>query len=343
MKMSLLSSGHLAIWSYMTTVVAILAAVIPALVYGWLIWWLDRYEKEPLWLISVAFLWGSLPAIGLSILFEVVLQVPLAHSTLGPDLAAWGLAAVVEEPIKAMALIGLFLYMPQEVDDPLDGIVYGSLVGFGFSMTENALYFLHYSANLGALFWVRSIFFGLNHAFFTSLVGLALGAVRYQRARGFKIGAFATGLALAILFHMLHNYAAQFRLPGLFFSWLVQASGVIVILAVAVLAWRNERHWIELELRDEISSGVISAADYAEVTSSTQRVRRQLFALVRGGWAAYSKVRRFHHLATELAFCKSQLRLNDRYRSRNDRDQLRSELTQLRSALEHAEQAWGRL
>ncbi len=319
----------------MTTFTAILAAAIPALCYGWLIWWLDRYEKEPLWLIALAFLWGSLPAIGLSVLFEVVLEIPLAHSTIGPDLAAWGLAAVVEEPIKAVALIGLFLFMRREFDGPLDGIVYGSLVGFGFSMTENALYFLSYSANLGGLFWVRSIFFGLNHAFFTSLVGLALGAVRYQRVRGFKVGAFAVGLALAILFHTLHNYAVQFRLPGLFFSWLVQSSGVLVILAVAVLAWRNERHWIEFELRDEMSAGLISAADYAEVTSSTQRVRRQLLALRHGGWAGYSKIRRFHHLATELAFCKSQLRLNDRYRSCADRDQLRAELSQLRSALDH--------
>src|SRR5512144_597912 len=123
----------------MITLIAILAAAVPALVYGWLIWWLDRYEKEPLWLIAVAFLWGSLPAIGLSVLFEVVLQVPLASSTIGPDLASWGLAALVEEPIKALALVGLFLFMRREFDGPLDGIVYGSLVGFGFSMTENAL------------------------------------------------------------------------------------------------------------------------------------------------------------------------------------------------------------
>ena len=338
-----MSPCRLTILPHMTTVVAILAAVIPALVYGWLIWWLDRYEKEPFWLIAVAFLWGSLPAIGLSVLFEVVLQVPLAQSTIGPDLASWGLAAVVEEPIKALALIGLFLFMRKEFDGPLDGIVYGSLVGFGFSMTENALYFLHYSSDLGGLFWVRSIFFGLNHALFTSLVGLALGAVRYQRARGFTVGAFAAGLAAAILFHTLHNYAVQFRLPGLFLSWLVQSSGVLVILAVAMLAWRNERHWIELELRDEMQAGVISAADYREVTSSAQRVRRQLLALLRGGWGGYRNVRRFHQLATELAFCKSQLRLQDSYRSCDDRDRLREEVARLRLVVEHAEQVWGRL
>ena len=318
----------------MTTAIAILAAAIPTLAYGWLIWWLDRYEKEPLWLMAVAFLWGSLPAIGLSVLFEVVLEMPLAQSTIGPDLASWGVAAVVEEPIKALALIGLFVFVRREFDGPLDGIVYGALVGFGFSMTENALYYLYNSANLGGLFWVRSIFFGLNHAFFTSLVGLSLGAVRYQRAAGMKVGALAGGLALAILFHTLHNYAVQFRLPGLFLSWLIQSGGVIVILAVAVLAWRKERHWIEQELREEIETGVISADEYREVTSSTQRVRQQVRALRHGGWGGYRKVRRFHYLATELAFCKSQLRLNDSYHSCEDRDRLRSELALLRSPRE---------
>lgn len=318
----------------MSVLVAILAAAIPTLAYGWLIWWLDRYEKEPLWLIGVAFLWGSLPAIGLSAWFELVLQVPLSGSTIGPDVTAWGLAALVEEPIKALALVALFLFVRREFDGPLDGIVYGSLVGFGFSMTENALYFLHYAAGLGGLFWVRSILFGLNHAFFTSMVGLALGAVRYRTARGAQLSALAAGLGLAILFHTLHNYAVQFSIVGLFFSWLVQSSGVLVILAVAVLAWRNERGWIERELSDEIQAGVISAADYAEVSSSTRRVRHQLRALLRGGWAGYRQVRQFHQLATELAFCKSQLRLNDRFRSCEDRDRLRQELAQLRAAIE---------
>src|SRR5829696_2793632 len=262
----------------MTTLFAILAAAIPTAIYGMFVWWLDRYEKEPPWLIAAAFLWGSLPAIGLALLFELVLQIPLARSPLGPDLAAWGLAPLVEEPVKALALAGLFLLARREFDGPLDGIVYGSLVGFGFSMTENALYFLSYSDELGALFWVRGVFFGLNHALFSSMVGLALGAVRYRRSASTAVLAFFGGLALAILFHALHNYAVRYQFAGLFFSWLIQSSGVIV-----VLAWRNERRWIEQELSDEVRDGVLSAADYAEVASPARRVRRQLRTLLTGG------------------------------------------------------------
>jgi RsiW-degrading membrane proteinase PrsW (M82 family) len=327
----------------MMTLIAILAATIPTAIYGMLIWWLDRYEKEPPWLIAAAFLWGSLPAIGLAVLFELGLQVPLAHSPLGPDLTSWGVAPLVEEPVKALALVGMFVLVRREFDGPLDGIVYGSLVGFGFSMTENLLYFLRYSAELSALFWVRSVFFGLNHALYCSMVGLALGAVRYRSSRPATLLAFAGGLALAILFHALHNYAARYQFAGLFFSWLIQSSGVVVVLAIAVLAWRNERQWIEQELGDEVRAGVLSAAEYAEVASPARRVRRQLRALLTSGWARYRQTRRMHQLATELAFCKSQLRLDDRYRTCDERDRLRGELTALRALMARDEQIWSEL
>jgi len=327
----------------MTILLAILAATIPTAIYGMLVWWLDRYEKEPPWLIAAAFLWGSLPAIGLAVVFELGLQVPLAASPIGPDLASWGLAPLGGEPVKALALVGLFVLVRREFDGPLDGIVYGSLVGFGFSMTENLLYFLRYSAELSALFWVRGVFFGLNHALFSSMVGLALGAVRYRRSARAAVLAFAGGLALAIVFHSLHNYAVRYQIAGLFFSWLIQSSGVAVVLAIAVLAWRNERRWIEQELGDEVRAGVLSAADYAEVASPARRVRRQLRTLLTGGWARYRQTRRLHQLATELAFCKSQLRLEDRYRTCAERDQLRGELTALRALIERDQQIWSEL
>lgn len=321
----------------MQILAAILYAAAPTTIYSLLVWWLDRYEKEPLWLILVAFLWGSLPAIGLSIIFELGLEAPASASPLGPSVAGWGLAAVIEEPIKALALVGLFLFMQHEFDGMLDGIVYGSLIGFGFSMTENLLYFLLNADKLGALFWVRGIFFGLNHALFTSLVGLALGAVRYHRSRQLHALAFAGGLALAILFHALHNYAVSYRFPGLLISWLIQSSGVLVVLAIAVLAWRHERQWIEHELREEVHLGVLAANDYAEISSSGRRVRRQLAALLSGGWAGYTQVRRLHHLATKLAFCKTQLGLADHHGSAAERDRLRGEIVAVRTAIELGE------
>jgi RsiW-degrading membrane proteinase PrsW (M82 family) len=326
----------------MPTITAILAAAIPTAIYSLLLWRLDRYEKEPLSLILAAFLWGALPAIALAVLFELVLAAPLERSPFGPGLTAWGLAPLVEEPIKGLALLGLFRFARSEFDGPLDGIVYGALVGFGFSMTENLLYFLRYS-DLDTLFWVRGVLFGLNHAFFTSMVGLALGVVRYQRARWLNALAIGGGLALAILFHALHNFVVRYQAGGLLLSWLIQSGGVIVVLAVAALAWRNERRWMEQELGEEVRAGVLAARDYADVISSPLRARRQLDALLAGGWTHYRKVRRLHHLATELAFRKSQARLDDDCHPADECGRLRQAIVELRAALQGEESAWSEL
>src|SRR5687768_1362105 len=121
----------------MHTLIAIAASALPTTLYALLIWWLDRYEKEPLALLLVAFAWGALPAIGIALLFELALTGVAAASPLGPGVARWGLAPLVEEPVKALALVGLFVFARGDFDGPLDGIVYGALVGFGFAMTEN--------------------------------------------------------------------------------------------------------------------------------------------------------------------------------------------------------------
>ena len=42
---------------------SVLAGVIPTVIYAAVIWWFDRYEKEPLWLLGITFMWGAIPAI----------------------------------------------------------------------------------------------------------------------------------------------------------------------------------------------------------------------------------------------------------------------------------------
>lgn len=317
----------------MSQLLAILAAAAPTAVYTLLIWWLDRYEKEPLPLLAAAFFWGMLPAVGIALVSDRLLDLPALTASIGPQSPGRGLAPLIEEPAKAIALLALFWFAREEFDGPLDGIVYGALVGFGFSMSENLLFFLAYPQDLPALFWIRGVAFGLNHAFFTSIVGLALGAVRYRRGVLPALLAMPAALIVAIGFHALHNFAVDYDLPGMALSWIVQASGVLVVLAVAVLSWRHEAGRIAEQLGDEIRLGVIAAADYQLIASAPARARAELRALLSGGLARYRRVRRLHHLLTKLAFCKHQLSIGDPYASRAQRDDLRRRILALRADL----------
>ncbi|MGB9299285.1 MAG: PrsW family glutamic-type intramembrane protease, partial [Anaerolineae bacterium] len=109
----------------------VLAAVAPAVLYSLIVWWLDRYEKEPWGLLAATFIWGAIPAILLSLIAEFVIGVPFA-AFLGESSAdvAGGtvVAPVVEESVKALAILAVFLIFRREFDGVLDGIVYGALV-----------------------------------------------------------------------------------------------------------------------------------------------------------------------------------------------------------------------
>ncbi len=295
---------------------ALLAAVIPTIIYIYLIWWCDRYEREPGWLLFTAFVWGAVPAVLLSLVAELAFQGPTGLSALGmaDNLRQVVLISpVVEEIIKGLALLGLFYFFRSEFDDVLDGIVYGALIGMGFGMTENFLYLVN--AALGGwgtlvdLTLLRSLLFGLNHAFYTAITGAALGFAVWQPGIGRKVAFAFGGLALAIAVHMLHNLSTALAptYPALLLlSLLLSWGGVLILVAIIVLAQRQEQGWITLYLADEVSA-VLTEEQYQLVLAHPQRLGKWS-AIIRGTDPTQAAEQAaFHHAATELAFRKHQV------------------------------------
>src|SRR6185369_10573141 len=63
--------------NFMALLVAIPLAFIPAFFFSWFIYWLDRYEKEPRWLLLMAFFWGGFVAVIGAIIGSLILDVGL--------------------------------------------------------------------------------------------------------------------------------------------------------------------------------------------------------------------------------------------------------------------------
>lgn len=285
------------------------AATIPTLIYVLIFYWADRYEREPTWLLIVAFGWGAGPAILASLAGELLLQGPLLAA---PDVANLGLlgnalaAPVIEEVVKWLALLALFYFKRQEFDGPLDGLIYGALVGFGFAMTENIFYFIGaYGeggyAGLTGLIFVRSLLFGMNHAFYTALSGIGLGLARDANRRSTGILWAAAGLLAAISAHALHNLAAtlsQINLAALLISLMLAAANLGLIIIVVMLSWRQEQAAIRTQLADEVGS-TLSAAEYTALPRSW---RNPLHPSRAGNQSAQRA-----QLCVELALCKDRL------------------------------------
>jgi RsiW-degrading membrane proteinase PrsW (M82 family) len=304
-------------------------ALAPALLYVLLIWWLDRYEKEPISLAVLAFVWGATPAILLALVFEILLGIPLGGAgPIGEFSEATVVAPIVEEATKGIILFVLFLAYRHEFDDVLDGILYGALVGLGFSVVENIVYGFSSAYPDGynpgqtpsldaviGIWFLRSGVFGLNHAIFTSITGATLGYLRANPQARLRPVMPVFGLGGAMFFHSLHNSLVtvsglagnELACAGCLISILADWSGVAVIVVVAILAGAKERRWIEQQLWEEVTVGRLHPAEYYMLISAPRRWRARWAALSQHGWRAFRQLGLLQQLATELAFRKQQV------------------------------------
>jgi hypothetical protein len=227
------------------------------------------------------------------------------------------IAPITEESIKAVAVLLIFVLFYREFDSYLDGIIYGSLAGFGFAAIENILYFASNGyedpSGLGCLILMRAFLFGLNHAFFTSLTGMGFAAARYQRNIFLKILFPLIGLTAAIVAHGLHNSlvslgalgdaAAVFGLlAAIGADWM----GALGVLIVALVSLHHEAGWIKKYLADEIELGTLSAQQAANTSSFGGRILLN-FTSLGGGLGKWWDTRHFYQQASELAYKKHQL------------------------------------
>jgi len=300
-------------------VVILFLAFVPMSLYAAVLWWLDRYEKEPLALMAAAFLWGAIPAVIFSIILQVLLDVPIymvAGEGVGAELLLAGFVApFTEEIFKGVALLLLLLLFRREMDSPLDGVLYGGLVGFGFATVENGLYFLGEFGlgGLGGVFelaFYRALVFGLNHAMFTGCTGLGIALARTSPRRQVRFLAPLLGLGAGIALHAVHNAGAT--LSGsvcwpLLVSLLVDWGGVVTLLAIVLWTSARERAWIVRHLAEEVQVGTLSRRDYWIVQSYWRRVGERLRTLLGGDFRRWWLLGRYYRLATELAFAKHRL------------------------------------
>ncbi len=294
------------------------ATAVPTALWAGVVWWCDRYEREPLPLLTAAFLWGAIPAVLLAVVAEGILGVPfdgLGNELVGEVISSSGIAPIVEELAKGAALLLILALWPGEFDDVLDGILYGALIGFGFGMTENAFYFLGALdqggwGNWGLVVFLRSVLFGLNHAFFTAFTGAGLGYARMAKTRFGRRTIPLIGLAAAIGAHAIHNLGASLAAttPAAFLlSLFSDGSGVLLVAMMIGLALRQEKQWIRTELQAVVGR-LLTAQEYDRLLSMRGRAR-QLAEAQRGGWRAVRVVRRWQGMMTELAFTLHRARI----------------------------------
>lgn len=309
----------------LTLLLITIMAFAPTLVYVGVLWWLDRYEKEPVSLLVTAFIWGAVPSIVLALLMQVVLDIPLTivrdvNQLTYELMGASFVAPLTEEGVKALALLGLFLLWRRELDSPLDGLIYGGLVGFGFATVENVFYFLSAYSHEGlegvlGLALLRAGVFGLNHAMYTGFTGLGVALAVEMRPKVPVWVPITIGFGLAVLTHALHNGLATFTsYTGSFFLLVTIAVdwvGIGFLLLVVLGSLGVERQRLAAYLGKLVAAGLITKAERIVLLSSFRRGMARAHVLLNHGLQGWWRMWRYHQALANGAFAWHRARQGD--------------------------------
>ena len=225
---------------------ALFFGFVPMFMFAAFVNWLDRYEKEPKLLLGAAFLWGVVIAGGGAYILNTAFGIGIYALTGSEGAAEFGttsiVAPIIEESLKGLAVLLVFLMFRNEFDSVLDGVVYAAVTAMGFAAIENVLYIYRNGYLEGGWegFWVlvvtRVILVGWMHPFFTSFTGIGLAIARMTRNILVKIIAVPTGFAIAVVAHAFHNTFSGLigGVEGLLAGTFVDYFGYIVMLVFVI-------------------------------------------------------------------------------------------------------------
>jgi RsiW-degrading membrane proteinase PrsW (M82 family) len=312
----------------------------------------DLFEREPRSLLIGALLWGAIIATFLA--GHINDQwASILQKLFGAEFTrTWGAALIgpgVEELLKFLGVVVIYLIARAEFDDVLDGFVYGAMVGLGFTVAEDMYYFFaHFvgqagASDLGGLlegFFTRVIVGGpYSHVLLTGLTGMGLAFYVTRpdvpRARRVLVAVllYAAGVAAHFVWNspLLDGILGNDPGPTEWIAWAaVKGLPFLILLGVLVrLAMRREQRWVRDALAEDVAAGVLTAHEVDVLESLRARRSARKAVGARSGPAGERLVARLQHAQIALAVASTGAEADRLARIAANRDLIASLRTQL--------------
>ncbi len=208
---------------------ALILATVPCLFWLWSVRRHDVSERAPWGSVVLAVVLGVLSPLGVlwGRPIDAVLLAPASSNA-----AAFAITLLAEEMWKVLFFLPL-LVLP-ELDEPLDGGVYGAAVGLGFAAFEN-VFVLGDSGD--ARLAIQRVFTStLMHASCSACIGMALAHVKLR------------GLSLPMACYLLIAIAVPVLLHGFYDYYLGDEGGhamiaLLLVLPASLLLLSVKVHW----------------------------------------------------------------------------------------------------
>jgi RsiW-degrading membrane proteinase PrsW (M82 family) len=188
----------------------------------------DSPEREPWWaiLFAVAFGFGMMWLIGMADDFAI----RFFHLTPARIFPRAATIALIEEGGKLISILLLAVWLlRKQFNDPMDGLIYGRMVGLGMAVEESLLY-LSLSPPTLQTFGIEIVRL-FAHSLMAGLVGFAIGIGARPHGRSeYHPRLVLLCLALSTTMHFAWNVGAYGQFTGLFARILPMSLMLIMML-----------------------------------------------------------------------------------------------------------------
>lgn len=250
---------------------------------------IDRYDRQPLKLLSVGFLWGAIAAVfGIAIDANVALGEiygKLFGQAFTTDWAAALSAPFVEETAKGIGFLLLLGLASRRIRSVSDALLVGAFIGLGFEILEDLLYTFNAASSSGGtneigaaiqMVITRSASGIFSHALFTALFSAGLIYVIGTPALKRNVGRGVILMLAAVFSHGIWDGAAAIAGGGSA-AVLVMAAIVIFGFCALIYAFRRaapqDREWMRDVLAPEVATGTITEAEVT-AAAGTRKERK---------------------------------------------------------------------
>lgn len=227
--------------------VFIVGAIVATLVY-----FSDRFEREPLFRIFNAIILGIMATL-IVIIIKKVFPLPIYSASL-----SWGNTILVNfvsvglvEEMAKFFMIFFFIYKWDDFNEYYDGSLYAGLVGIGFAISENLAYMIKpiatlivsdisldpNQARLIALSVLIKFRLYPGHFLFGFIAGYFIAKAKFRKEEGRSSEILYIGFAfvLAIFMHGIYNSIAIMGTLLLF-----QVYVLFLFLIALLLGWKSK-------------------------------------------------------------------------------------------------------
>ncbi|MBQ3422512.1 MAG: PrsW family intramembrane metalloprotease [Romboutsia sp.] len=198
----------------------------------------DKYDKEPIHILTKFFAFGVFISILAIYIEEWFIKMNIFSESMDIFYMSFIVAGLVEEGLKSLILIPNLL-KEMNFNEKLDGIIYSVFLSLGFATVENIIYILYEDPTSAfEVGVIRSIISVPAHMMFGVIMGYYISKYKFTDCKSKKRN-LILAIILPILLHGVFDFILMIQ-----YRW-----SIIVFIAYIVYLWK-----ISLDKLDEYTN-----------------------------------------------------------------------------------------